>query len=107
MSTTHKTTAAEPIRFPTDAEVDADIRASLARVTKARNESPSPTDIIDAIRQLNRSERGFECLKHFKRLLVMHGFSLDTNNWNALATLHRAGAAGDQRFILAKLEGLS
>ena len=33
-------------------------------------------------------------------MLKEYGFGLDTMNWQALATLHRAGAAGQQHRIL-------
>lgn len=101
MSThTEPTTAAEPIRFPTDAEVAADIKRAFAKQARAERTAPSFDELADAIDQLSQSERGRACLKRFNSMLQAYGFGLDTANWMALATLHRAGAAGQQHRIL-------
>lgn len=88
-----------PIHFPTDAEVAADLAREFAEIAARRRHAPSTAEIHGAIAQLRRSERGTSCLKAFDSMLHAYGFGLDSDNWQALATLHRAGAATLQREI--------
>ena len=92
------------INFPSDEQVAADIKASFRLQNQARMEAPGPDAIVAAIEQLRKSERGTACLKRFTRMLHDYGFGLDTANWQALATLHRAGAATQQCLIRDLLE---
>jgi hypothetical protein len=98
--------ATDRIHFPTDAEVDAEIRKTLRTQTEARITAPSFDDVLAAIQQLRRSERGNACLKRFGTMLNAYGFGLDTTNWQALATLHRAGQAGNQCMIRDLMEAV-
>ena len=94
-------THAEPIRFPSDAEVDADIRRSLHEINEAKSQAPSHEELCAAIAQLKyKSDRGRAVLKRFNSMVQAYGFGLDTNNWRALITLHRAAAAGQVHRIL-------
>jgi hypothetical protein len=92
------------IHFPADAEVEADIKAAFAAQARAERSAPSFDEVFAAIDQLRQSERGRKVLKRFESMLQAYGFGLDTANWQALATLHRAGAAGHQHRILNALE---
>lgn len=92
------------IHFPTDAEVEADIKAAFAAQARAERSAPTFDELAAAIDQLRQSERGRAVLKRFRSMLEAYGFGLDTANWQALATLHQAGAAGQQHRILATLE---
>jgi hypothetical protein len=106
MSTHHETepTVAATTRYvPTPEQKQAaadDIRAAFREQARAERRAPSFDELCDAIDRLNQSERGRACLKRFNSMLQAYGFGLDTGNWQALATLHRAGAAGQQRMIL-------
>ena len=97
---THTEPSADTLRFPTDDEVAAEIKQVFAEQARAERSAPSFDDLCDAIGQLNKSKRGRACLKRFNSMLQAYGFGLDTSNWMALATLHRAGAAGHQHRIL-------
>jgi hypothetical protein len=92
------------IHFPSDQQVEAAIKESNRQQSQARMEAPSHEAICAAIEQLRKSERGTACLKNFNRMLSLYGFGLDTANWQALATLHRAGAAAKQCLIRDLLE---
>lgn len=92
------------INFPSDKQVEAAIKESNRQQSQARMEAPSHEAICAAIEQLRKSERGTACLKNFNRMLGLYGFGLDTANWQALATLHRAGAAAKQCLIRDLLE---
>lgn len=88
------------IGFPTDAQVDADLRAAFAAQARAERTAPTFDELAAAIDRLGQSERGRAVLRRFVSMLKEYGFGLDTGNWQALATLHRAGAAGQQHRIL-------
>ena len=99
MSTTN-----DKIQLPSDAQVDEDIKNAVRSQAQARFAAPSFDDVVAAIQQLRRSERGNACLKRFGSMLNAYGFGLDTNNWRALATLHHAGQAGKQCMIRDLME---
>lgn len=101
MKTTH---TPPPIVFPTDQQVEKDIREAFRPISKARASAPSFDEICEALDQLKKSERGSACLRRFISMMKEYGFGLDTSNWQALATLHQAGAAGHQHLILKILE---
>lgn len=93
-------TAPEPTRFPTREEVAAQIEAERAEQARAERLAPTFDELAAAIDQLKGSDRGKACLRRFNSMLKEYGFGLDRHNWRALATLHRAGAAGQMRLIL-------
>jgi len=86
------------------AELMADLRKAFAAEDRAERMAPTPEKLTEAIDRLRRSERGSACLRRFLSLMNDYGFGLDVANWQALATLCRAGAAGQQHRILAIVE---